>query len=167
MRTGHSVKLTYDDFLLFPDDGQRHELIDGEHYVTPSPNTAHQRIVGNLYFALRGYLHAHTMGEVFMAPFDVVFSQFDVVEPDLLYISKERREVLTTQNVRGAPDLVIEVGSPGTRRRDETIKRRLFERSGVPEYWIVDPDLDVVRLYRREGDVYVGRSNCRWKRAML
>ena len=91
------VKLTYDDFLLFPDDGQRHELIDGEHYVTPSPNTAHQRIVGRLHLALGRYLETHPVGELFLAPFDVVFSQFDVVEPDLIYITAERRDsVLTT-----------------------------------------------------------------------
>ena len=145
------VKFTYADFLLFPDDGQRHELIDGEHFVTPSPNTVHQTIVGNLHFALRGYLEAHPIGQVFVAPFDVVFSDFDVVEPDLLYMTEaSRRTILTKQNVRGAPDLVIEIGSPGTRRRDETIKRRLYERDGVAEYWVVDPDLEVVRIYRRE-----------------
>src|ERR1700741_3123438 len=83
------VKLTYDDFVLFPDDGQRHELIDGEHYVTPSPNTKHQRISGNFHWLLRSYLETHPRGTVFYAPFDVVFSHFDVVEPDLLYISKE------------------------------------------------------------------------------
>ena len=159
MRPTSGVKLTYDDFLLFPDDGQRHELIDGEHYVTPSPNTAHQVIVGNLYFALRVYLEANQTGQLFTAPFDVVFSDFDVVEPDLLFITAARRsDVLTKQNVRGAPDLVIEVGSPGTRRRDETIKRRLYERDGVAEYWIVDPDLEVVRVYR-SGDGGYGRPN--------
>jgi Uma2 family endonuclease len=151
MRPTSDVKLTYDDFLLFPDDGQRHELIDGEHYVTPSPNTAHQVIVGNLYFALRSHLEANPVGQLFTAPFDVVFSDFDVVEPDLLYITAaRRRDILTKQHVRGAPDLVIEVASPGTRRRDETIKRRLYERDGVAEYWVVDPDLEVVRIYRRE-----------------
>ena len=155
MRPTPGVKLTYDDFLLFPDDGQRHELIDGEHYVTLSPNTAHQRIVGKLHLALGRYLEMHPIGELFLAPFDVVFSQFDVVEPDLLYITAERRpEVLTKQHVRGAPDLVIEVGSPGTRRRDETIKRRLYERAGVIEYWVVDPELEVVRIYEPRGDGY-------------
>jgi Uma2 family endonuclease len=155
MRPTPGVKLTYDDFLLFPDDGKRHELIDGEHYVTPSPNTAHQRIVGWLHLALGNYLETHPVGELFLAPFDVVFSQFDVVEPDLLYITAERRDsVLTTQHVRGTPDLVIEVGSPGTRRRDETIKRRLYERAGVSEYWIVDPELEVIRIYQRQGDGY-------------
>ena len=155
MRPTPGVKLTYDDFLLFPDDGQRHELIDGEHYVTPSPRISHQAIVGNLHFAIRQYLEHSPMGQVFLSPLDVVFSDFDVVEPDLLYVSAARcREVLTVQNVRGAPDLVVEVGSPGTRRRDETIKRRLYERGGVAEYWIVDPELEVVRVYRREEDGY-------------
>ena len=153
MRPPSGVKLTYDDFLLFPDDGKRHELIDGEHYVTPSLNTSHQRIVGKLHLALGSYLETHPLGEIFLAPFDVVFSQFDVVEPDLLYVTADRRrEILTAQHVRGTPDLVIEVGSPGTRRRDETIKRRLYERADVVEYWIIDPELEVVRIYRRQAD---------------
>jgi Uma2 family endonuclease len=144
------VKLTYDDFVLFPDDGKRHELIDGEHYVTPSPNRKHQRISGNLHLLIGMWLEEHSFGQIYFAPFDVIFSMFDVVEPDLLYMSNERAaRVLTDANVRGAPELVIEIGSEGTRGRDETIKRRLYERSGVSEYWIVDPEIDVVRVYRR------------------
>jgi len=147
------VKLTYDDFLLFPDDGKRHELIDGEHYVTPSPNIRHQTILGNLYFLIRTWLEQHPVGRAFMAPLDVVFTQFDVVEPDLLFVSRIRAaDILTAKHVTGAPDIVVEIGSPSTRKRDETIKRRLYERSGVSEYWVVDPDLDVVRVYRnRDG----------------
>jgi Uma2 family endonuclease len=149
------IKLTYDDFLLFPDDGKRHELIDGEHYVTPSPNTKHQCVSGNLHFLIRSWLEEHAIGQVFYAPFDVVFSRFDVVEPDLLYVSNERMaEIVTAQHVTGAPDIVIEIGSPGTRKRDETIKRRLYERSGVSEYWVIDPDLDVVRVYLRDGAAF-------------
>jgi hypothetical protein len=89
------VKLTYDDFVLFPDDGRRHELIDGEHYVTPSPNRKHQSIVGNLHFLIRSYLEGRDAGRVFVAPFDVLFSSFDVVEPDLLYISRARLAAVT------------------------------------------------------------------------
>jgi len=148
-------KLTYDDFLLFPDDGQRHELIDGEHYVTPSPNTRHQRISGNLHLSIGSWLEEHPIGEVFYAPYDVVFSHFDVVEPDLLYLSKGRAaEVVTPLHVRGTPEIVIEIGSPGTRKRDETIKRRLYERSGVTEYWVVDPETDSVHVYRRSGEAF-------------
>jgi Uma2 family endonuclease len=149
------VKLTYDDFLQFPDDGKRHELIDGEHYVTPSPNTKHQTILGDLHLLIGSWLEPHPVGRVFLAPFDVVFSHFDVVEPDLLYMSNERAaEILTAQHVKGAPELVIEIGSPATRKRDETIKRRLYERSGVREYWVIDPDTEVIRAYLREGDTF-------------
>jgi Uma2 family endonuclease len=148
---GSGLKLTYDDFVLFPDDGRRHELIDGEHYVTPSPNTRHQQISMNLTMMIGGWLETHPRGRLFYAPFDVVFSKYDVVEPDLLYVSNERSNVLTAPNVQGAPDLVIEIGSPGTRRRDETIKRNLYGRSDVSEYWIVDPAIDVIRVYRQSG----------------
>jgi len=144
------VKLTYDDFVRLPEDGQRHELIDGEHFVTPSPNESHQRTSGNLHYAIRSWLEAHPIGRVYYAPFDVVFSDFDVVEPDLLYVSRERAAVaLTPQHVRGVPELVVEIASKGTRKRDETVKRRLYERSGVTEYWVVDPANEVVRVYSR------------------
>jgi len=149
------VKLTYNDFLLFPEDGKRHELIDGEHYVTPSPNTKHQTIATNLTGMIWNHLQQHPVGRVFTAPFDVAFSDVDVVEPDLLYISGERlTDVLTPHHVRGAPDLVIEIGSESTRKRDETLKRALYERSGVQEYWVVDPEIDVVRVYRRSDDMF-------------
>ena len=153
--TPASIKFTYEDFLTFPDDGKRHELIDGEHYVTPSPNTKHQRVSMNLVVAVALYLRRHPIGQLFAAPFDVVFSDLDVVEPDLLYISRERSSVLTDKHVRGAPDLVIEIVSPGTRRIDEVIKRKLYERFGVPEYWIVDPELDGIKVYRRIDEAFV------------
>jgi Uma2 family endonuclease len=147
-----SAKLTYDDFVNFPDDGLRHELIDGEHYVTPSPATIHQRLVGRLYLALGNWLQQHPIGEVFLAPFDVVLSHYDVVEPDLLVVLAEQAGIVTEKHVRGAPAIVVEVGSPGTRRRDEGIKLRLYERVGVREYWILDPDRRMLVKYVRSGD---------------
>ena len=106
------VKLTYDDFLLFPDDGKRHELIDGEHYVTPSRNVKHQRVLGKLFWVVQSYLEEHPVGEIFCGPLDIVLSPHDVVEPDLFYISHYlAAQVLTPQNVRGAPELVIEIAS--------------------------------------------------------
>jgi Uma2 family endonuclease len=143
------IKLTYDDFVRFPDDGKRHELIDGEHYVTPSPNVRHQRISGNLYYLIRAWLEEHPVGRIFYAPLDVVFTRFDVVEPDLLYISHARcGEIVTEKHVTGAPEIVGEIGSRSTRKRDETIKRRLYEGRGVSEYWVIDPARDVIRVYR-------------------
>ncbi len=148
------VKLTYDGFVLFPDDGKRHELIDGEHYVTPTPNLRHQDIVGTLYVLVATYLTDRPLGRIFFAPLDVILSPFDVVEPDLLYVSRDREGELLRDCVHGAPDLVVEVASKSTRKRDETIKRHLYERFGVSEYWVVDPELDVVRICRRRNDRY-------------
>jgi Uma2 family endonuclease len=149
------VKLTWDDFVHFPDDGKRHELIGGEHYVMPPPNLRHQAISRNLLFLIQSFLQTHPIGRVYCAPLDVILSQFDVVEPDLLYVSNERREeLLSGQWVTGAPDLVVEIGSPSNRRHDETIKRRLYERFAVAEYWVVDPELDAIKVYRRTGERY-------------
>ena len=144
------TRLTYDDFVRFPDDGLRHEIIDGVHYVAPSPTRRHQRVSRRLSFALESYLREHpSAGEMFYAPFDVVMSNWDVVEPDLLVIAGDQQDILTEKNVQGAPALVIEILSPGTRRRDEQIKRRLFERTGVREYWLVDPLRNRITVYRR------------------
>lgn len=153
MPASQGVKLTYDDFVQFPDDGLRHELIDGEHYVTPSPNTKHQSVSINLTVVIGSWLERNPIGRLFHAPFDVVFSKYDVVEPDLLYLSNARAaDALTPLHVRGVPELVIEIGSPGTRKKDETVKRRLYERTGVSEYWVVDPEIDTIRVYGREAD---------------
>jgi Uma2 family endonuclease len=141
-------RLTYDDFLLFPADGKRHELIAGEHFVTPSPNMRHQDLLGRLYTAIANHLATRRhLGRVFLSPFDVIFTKFDVVEPDLLFIAGDQLEILTKQNVQGAPALVVEILSPGTRRKDEQLKRQLFERGGVREYWIVDPDRNSIRVF--------------------
>jgi Uma2 family endonuclease len=144
-----SAKLTYEDFVTFPDDGKRHEIIDGEHYVTPSTNRKHQAIVQRLTAAISSFLETHPLGEVYPAPFDVLLSSTDVVEPDLVYVSRERRHMLTDAHVKGSPDLVIEILSPTTRRVDQTAKRDLYARSDVREYWVVDPDTETVAIFRR------------------
>jgi Uma2 family endonuclease len=147
------TRLTYEDFLLFPDDGRRHEIIDGEHYVTPSPNTRHQELVGRLHFELALYLRDHPQaGRVFLAPFDVVFTRWDVVEPDLLLVAGDQTSIITDKNVQGAPALVVEILSPSTRKTDEQVKRRLFDRGGVREYWLVDPELELIKVFRRQAD---------------
>ncbi|MEA2166506.1 MAG: hypothetical protein QOK37_4633 [Thermoanaerobaculia bacterium] len=143
-----STKMTYEDLLLLPEDGLRHEIIDGEHCVNASPIARHQRVSYRLILAIGNYLEEHAVGELFHAPFDIVFSRFDVVEPDLLYVSNERRDIVTTKNIQGPPDLLIEILSESNRKYDEVTKRALYERSGVGEYWIVDPSADVVRVYR-------------------
>ena len=143
------MRLTYDDFVLFPDDGKRHEIIDGEHVVTPSPNVRHQVLVGRLFYDLEHYFRAHPQtGQVFAAPLDVLLSPYDIVEPDLLVVTGDQTGILTEKNVQGPPALVIEVLSKSTRKRDAQTKRRLFERTGVREYWLVDPELDAVQVFR-------------------
>lgn len=146
-------KLTYEDFLQFPEnDGLRHELIGGEHFMAPSPSRKHQFASMSLGSALFTFLRKNPLGHVYHAPFDVVLSNVDVVEPDLVYISNQRAGILNEKNVRGTPDLVIEILSAGTRKIDETLKLDLYERVGVDEYWILDPGPETARLYRREGD---------------
>jgi Uma2 family endonuclease len=143
------TRLTYDDFCLLPEDGKRREIIEGKLFVTPSPQTPHKRAVMRLSVRLWQFVDSHKLGEVFGAPFDVVFSEFDVVEPDLLYISNARAGVLTNKNVQGAPDLVVEVVSEGTEKRDRTIKLKLYGKFGVDEYWIIDPYGPSAEIYRR------------------
>jgi Uma2 family endonuclease len=151
--TQHSAaKLTYADYEQFPDDGLRHEIIEGEHYVSPSPSTRHQRILLNLSYLMQSYLQAHPVGEIFFAPYDVLLSEFNILVPDLIYISNERSELITAKNLQGSPDLVVEILSPSTRSRDKRLKRDVYERTGVGEYWVVDPAGDVVEVYRRSAD---------------
>ena len=144
------VKLTYDDYECFPADGRRHEILDGEHFMTPAPFIRHQRLSGRLHHLLSSYFDHHPAGEVLAAPCAVVLSEVDVVEPDLLFISAERAGIATEKEIRGAPDLVVEILSDSSRRTDELIKRKLYERAGVREYWVVDPVLDAVKVYRRD-----------------
>ncbi len=144
------TRLTYEDYCLLPADGKRYEIIDGELFVTPSPRSLHQIVVSNLHLELGQFVKTHRLGRVFVAPLDVVFSRFDVVEPDLLYISEARAAVLTEKNVQGAPDLAVEVLSETTAEIDRTTKFKLYARYGVQEYWIIDPSGPSADIYRRE-----------------
>lgn len=144
------IRLTYDDYSLLPNDGKRYEIIEGELFVTPSPNFLHQSVVTNMTYYLSAFLKDHPLGRVLVSPFDVVFSQLDVVEPDVLYVSKARSSVLTDKNVQGSPDLVIEVLSLSTAKMDRTTKLKLYARFGVEEYWIIDPEGPAAEIYRRE-----------------
>ena len=124
------IRFTYEDYLAFPEDGRRHELIDGEHIVTPAPMRMHQEVLGRLFNAIWNHLEVHPIGKVYVSPIDVILSDTDVVQPDIVYVSNERRDVLGKW-IHGAPDLAIEIVSPSSRRLDEVTKRRLFEKFGV------------------------------------
>lgn len=144
-------KLTYDDYLLFPEDGLRHEILDGEHYVSASPFVRHQRISGRIFRPLSAWIEEHDLGEVLYASVDVVLSPHDIVVPDLFYVSRERAGIVTEKNVQGAPDLIIEIISPSTRLRDEGIKLHRYGDCGVREYWMVYPDSKTLRVCRHRG----------------
>jgi Uma2 family endonuclease len=139
--------LTYDDFLKLPDDGMRYEIIDGELYVSPAPSTKHQRVTTRLTSTLDVHTRTNRLGEVFVAPFDVVLANDAIVEPDLVYISRARRHIVTDPNVKGAPDLVIEVISPSSTKTDQETKRDLYARYGVKHYWLAHPLEEWVRAY--------------------
>ena len=125
------VKLTYADYWCFPEDGPRREIIDGELFVNAAPFIRHQRLVQRLGSAIQAFLDDHPLGEVLPAPCAVVLSAADVVEPDLLFVSAGRSHIVGEKEIRGAPDLVVEILSDSTRRTDEVIKRNLYGRAGV------------------------------------
>jgi len=155
-RTGMSSALqakhrwTYSDLVALPDDQLRHELIDGEHFVSPSPTTTHQEISKRLFRTLDAFVERHRLGEVLYAPFDVKLSAWTVLVPDLVYFTAARfAQVVNEKHATAAPDLVVEILSPGTRRRDLGLKRAVYDREGVGEYWIVDPAAQTITALRR------------------
>ena len=147
----HGVTLTYEDYVQLPDDGRRYEIIEGVLYVSPAPSMPHQYTVTRLTSLLDQHVYAGRLGMVLTAPFDTILSSFSVVQPDILYISRARRHILTEANVQGAPDLVIEVISPSSTATDQTTKRQLYAQYGVPHYWVVHPINRWVRAFELRG----------------
>jgi Uma2 family endonuclease len=142
------LALTYEDYALLPDDGKRYEILDGELFVTPAPSTKHQRVLGNLHLLLGVFVRQSGVGDVLLAPCDVLLATHDIVQPDLLFVAREHAGRIETANVKGAPDLLVEVLSPTTRRVDERTKRDRYRATGVAEYWLVDPELETIKVYR-------------------
>jgi Uma2 family endonuclease len=143
-----STTITWHDILLMPEDGNRYEAIGGELFVTPPPRVPHQRIAMNLVEALLPLLQQAGHGELFFAPVGVEFPDTrEGVQPDILFVSNERLDIVGEDWLRGAPDLVIEILSPGTAARDRNIKLKLYQRHGVAEYWIVDPRNKTVEVW--------------------
>ena len=142
------TKLTYADYLKTSDD-ERYELLNGELVMPPAPLTGHQMISIALASRLYLYVNERGLGTVVTAPTDVVLSDTDVVQPDVLFVSSQRSHVLTRENVRGAPDLVVEILSPATAERDRRVKRDLYAQHSVKEYWMVDPDARTITVLLR------------------
>ena len=155
--------MTVDDLLLMPDDGNRYEVIDGELYVTPSPSPSHQRAVLELALLLVPYVREHAIGEVYISPADVMFGPRTAVQPDLFVIPNRGEARLRRWDEIGGLLLSVEIASPSTRRTDREDKRELYQRKGVPEYWVIDPDARTVDRWRVDGTCESLTDSLRWQ----
>ena len=141
-------QITWQDVQQLPDDGHRHEAIEGELHVTPAPSIRHQRVSQKLEQELLRLLEEPGHGIVIDAPVGVEFpSTGEGVQPDIVFVSSARTHIIADAAIRGAPDLVVEILSPRTERRDRGVKRKLYERQGVLEYWIVDLETETVEVW--------------------
>ena len=145
-----AIKHTYADYLKTSDD-ERYELLHGELVMAAAPLIAHQYILIKLVAKVETFVDERNLGTVYCAPFDVVLSDTNVVQPDLLFISNERAQIITPDNIQGAPDLVVEILSPATAERDRSVKFELYAEHGVHEYWIVDPDARTITVFLLDG----------------
>ncbi len=139
------TKLTVADYMNTPDE-VRYQLIDGELILVPSPTRKHQSVSSRLFVVLDRFVRTYRLGETYYAPFDVVFPNHEVFQPDILFVSNERGEIITEANIQGAPDLVVEILSPSSARYDRGHKQTVYAREGVREYWIVDPAAETVEV---------------------
>jgi Uma2 family endonuclease len=145
--------LTVHDYMLMPEGGPRYQLIDGEIHMAPAPSRFHQHISGNIEFILRKYLEQNPIGVVYHAPFDVVLTDINVFQPDILFVSKAHEAVLTEHGAEGAPDFVVEILSKKTAHLDKGAKREVYARTGVTELWIINPETRRVGVYCLQKDM--------------
>jgi Uma2 family endonuclease len=146
--------LTYRDYAELPEDGRRYEILDGELDVSPSPMIRHQVVVGNLFSALRQHVQARSLGTLLLSPVDLILADTTVVVPDLMFVSRRRAPIITARAVEGPPDLVVEIVSPSTSRKDRLTKAALYARFGIPCYWLLDPEQRLFDSFVLEGAVY-------------
>lgn len=152
--TTATTRLTYNDLQQIPPDRNRYELIEGELFVSAAPNIDHQRKAGRLFRRLAEHVEQHDLGEVFIAPCDVVLDAATVLEPDIVFVSKGRRSIVKSTCIEGAPDLVVEVVSDSSRTIDRFVKRDRYAEFGVPEYWLLDPFEPRIEVLRLEAGKY-------------
>jgi len=133
------VKLDYSHYVCLPDDGKRHEIIEGDHYVNPAPSTYHQTVSRRIQFELYAKIELTGLGEVYDAPVDLQVGDHNIIQPDIVVVLNERKTIITPTKIKGIPHLVIEILSPSSIENDRNLKRDVYERTGIGEYWIVDP----------------------------
>ncbi len=152
--TNLSGKLGYREYVCFPADGRRHEIIAGEHIVNPAPSTYHQTLSRRIQFQLYSQIELRGRGQVYDAPTDLQLSENDIVQTDLIVVLTHARNIITPTKIKGTPDLVVEILSESSVDNDRVVKKELYRRAGVAEYWVVDPDDHTVEQYVLRGDVY-------------
>jgi Uma2 family endonuclease len=150
---------TYDDYRMLPEDGKRYELMEGELFVSPAPVPRHQTVSRRLQFALMEALEKPGLAQIFNAPIDLVLANTTAVQPDLVIVGAERTSIITHRALEGVPDVVVEILSPGSLDRDQHIKLKLYERFGIPEYWVVDPEYGSLVVHRCEEGSYGIRAH--------
>jgi Uma2 family endonuclease len=148
MLQANILPITRHDYEEMPAGPPYYQVIEGDLVRSPSPNIYHQAFVGRIYSLLLQFLEEKPLGEVFVAPLDVFLSDINVYQPDVVFISNQRRSILTERGLEGAPDLAVEVLSPGTARFDKGSKRKVYARTGVKELWLVDPDAKLIHVYQ-------------------
>lgn len=144
--------ITYEIYAALPEDGNRYEIVDGALELLPGPNMPHQSVGGELFHLMKMTCRSDYL--IFIAPFDVILSDIDVRQPDVMAVHRSRAEIVTMRGVEGPPDLVAEVLSPGSRKRDKVGKMATYAKYGVPEYWIIDPDAVTLERYVLQGERY-------------
>ena len=149
--TRSSAKLGYPEYASIPDDGLRHEIIEGKHYVNPAPSTYHQTVSRRIQFQLYTQIEVPRLGEIFNAPTDLQLSPHDIVQPDLIVVLAPHRAIITPSKINGIPDLVVEILSPTSEAMDRGRKKDRYEHAGIPEYWVVYPFERFVEQFR-QGD---------------
>ena len=148
--------LTYEDLRDMPDDGNRREVLEGELIANPAPRRDHQETVANLDWILQRFLRDSGSGRVYTHPVDVYLGRHDIVQPDLVVIRNERLGIYRPEGIiNEPPDIVIEILSPSTRGIDLVRKMALYARSGVPEYWVADPERRMLVINRLQSEDYV------------
>jgi Uma2 family endonuclease len=145
---------TYEDYRQLPEDGRRYELMEGELFVSPSPSTRHQIVLGRLFHALMKALDDPGLAQIFCAPMDLVLAPTSVVQPDIIVVGAARASIIGAQALQGVPDVVVEILSPSSLDRDQHIKRRLYQGFAIPEYWVVDPEHGMMVVYRLDEGSY-------------
>ena len=148
------TRLTYEQYRALPEDGNRYEVVQGELLMTAAPRIDHQRVSANLQFILESYIRANNWGKLFDAPVEVYLGEEDIVQPDLVCVSREHEQIIAEKNITGAPDLIVEILSPSTARYDRVLKANMYARHRVPHYWVVDAEARTLEAFEWDNGHY-------------